>query len=68
MPFKVTNINVDLMSSFANLVAMDQPPQGGQAKMVQVSFPFDPPAKEGKEKDLALAAAKALLQQALTEL
>jgi hypothetical protein len=37
-------------------------------KTLQHNFPFDPPNKEGKEKDLAIAAAKAFLQQAANDL
>ena len=67
MAFKVSNISVDLMNNTANLVAYDQTdPQ--HPKTLQLSFPFDPPNKEGKEKDLAIAAAKVLLQQAANDL
>lgn len=74
MAFVIQNINVDLMHGQANLVAVDNPPpsSSGQQpplpKMVQVSFSFDPPNREGKEKDKAIAAAKAVLQQALNEI
>jgi hypothetical protein len=70
MAFVVQNLNVDLIHGQANLVAMDQspPPPGQPPRMVQVSFPFDPPHQEGKEKDKAVAAAKAVLQQALSEI
>jgi hypothetical protein len=67
MAFVVSNINVDLMNRTANLVAADySDPQ--HPKQVQVMFPFDPPPAEGKEKDKAVAAAKALLQQAANEI
>jgi hypothetical protein len=67
MAFKVQNINVDLMNATANILAVDQTdPQ--HPKVVTVNFPFDPPSKEGKEKDLAIAAAKAILQQAANEI
>ncbi|MDA9456409.1 hypothetical protein XI00_19610 [Bradyrhizobium sp. CCBAU 21359] len=74
MAFKVQNINVDLMNEQATLVAFDNPtsPTPGNPphmpKMLQVTFPFDPPAREGKEKDLAIAEAKKVLQQALNEI
>jgi hypothetical protein len=68
--FKVQNINVDLINRMANLVAVDQtPPLPSQPpKMIQVSFPFDPPPSEGAEKDKAIAAAKLILQQAAAEI
>jgi hypothetical protein len=67
MAFKVSNISVDLMNNTANLVAYDQTdPQ--HPKTLQLTFPFDPPNREGKEKDLATAAAKALLQQAAADI
>jgi hypothetical protein len=67
MAFKVQNISVDLMNNTASFVAFDQAdPQ--HTKIVQCTFPFTPPAKEGKEKDHAIAAAKAVLQQALNEI
>lgn len=74
MPFVVQNISVDLMHGQATLVAFDQPPppapgqQPQLPKMVQLNFPFNPPGQEGMEKDKAIAAAKAVLQQALNEL
>lgn len=74
MAFVIQNISVDLIHGQANLVAFDNPPlpaagqQPQQPKILNVSFPFDPPNHEGKEKDKAIAAAKAVLQQALNEL
>jgi hypothetical protein len=74
MAFVVQNISVDLIHGQATMVAFDNPPppapgqQPQQPKMVQISFPFAPPNQEGKEKDKAIAAAKAVLQQALNEI
>jgi hypothetical protein len=70
MAFDVQNLSVDLIHGQATLVAFDQspPPAGQPPKMIQVTFPFDPPHQEGKEKDKAIAAAKAVLQQALNEI
>jgi hypothetical protein len=67
MSFKVQNISVDLMNETASFVAVDQTdPQ--HPKVVTCNFPFDPPAKEGKEKEQAIAAAKKILQQAASEI
>jgi hypothetical protein len=69
MAFKVQNINVDLMNGTANVIAIDQAiPPATMPKVVQVSFPFDPPNHEGREKDKAVAAAKAVLQQPANEI
>ncbi len=67
MAFTIQNINVDLRNHTANLVAVDQSSQP-QIKVVSVQFPFNPPPSETREEDRAIAAAKAILQQALNEL
>ena len=70
MAFVIQTLSVDLIHGQASLVAFDQskPRPGQEPKMVQVSFPFDPPnSSEEKEKDKAIEAAKAALQQALNE-
>jgi hypothetical protein len=67
MAFVVQNINVDLINKTATLIAVDNAvPQ--HAKVVTVNFAFDPPPSEGNEKDKAVAAAKAILQQAANEI
>jgi len=66
MAFTVTNLNVDLKNNTANLVAIDQGTTS--SKVVQVQFPFDPPAAEAREQGRAIAAAKAILQQCLNEI
>lgn len=71
MAFKVTMINVDVLNKTAQVVAIDQAPlplPGGMQNMVQANFRFDPPPSEAMEKDKAIAAAKAVIQQALSEL
>lgn len=67
MAFKIQNINVDLMNGTANVVAVDQSTQP-QIKVVNAQFPFTPSGGEGHEKDKVVAAAKAVLQQALNEI
>jgi hypothetical protein len=67
MAFKVQVASVDLMGGTANVVAFDQP-TSGPAKAVNLSFPFTPSGGEGREKDKVIAAAKAVLQQALSEI
>lgn len=67
MAFKVQNINVDLINATATLIAVDQAdPQ--HPKIITAQFPFDPPHSEAREKDQAIAAAKAILQQAPNEI
>jgi hypothetical protein len=68
MAFKITSSMTDTTNKTCNIVAIDQPSSGGHAKMVQVSFPFDPPASEQKERDQQIAEAKKILQQALNEI
>lgn len=70
MAFKVTNANIDVINKTANVVAIDQsPPQPGQPQpMVQVTFPFDPPPSEARERDRVIATAKQFLQRALNEI
>lgn len=67
MAFKVQVASVDLMGGTANVVAFDQLP-AGPAKVVNIQFPFTPSGGEGHEKDKVIAAAKVVLQQALSEL
>jgi hypothetical protein len=67
MAFAIQNLNVDILNHTANLVAVDQSSQP-QLKVVSVQFPFNPPHAEVQEKDQAIAAAKAILQQALNEI
>jgi hypothetical protein len=68
MAFKVTSAMVDVINATANVVAIDQTPTGGPSKMVQISFPFHPPAAEGQEKQRVIDEAKRVLQQALSEI
>jgi hypothetical protein len=66
MAFTIANLSVDLQNGTANFAAFDQastPP-----KMVQGTFPFIPGGGEAHERDKVLAAAKAILQQAASEL
>lgn len=67
MAFKVSVASVDLMQGTANVVAFDQPTTG-PGKTLNVQFPFTPSGGEGQEKSKVLAAAKAVLQQALNEI
>ena len=67
MAFKIQTLSVDLLNGTANVVAMDQSTPL-QIKLVNAQFPFTPSGGEGHEKDKVVAAAKAVLQQALNEL
>lgn len=68
MAFKVSNMNIDPLNHQATVVALDQFDPTKPAKMVQVQFPFTPPPSEATEAAKVIAAAKAVLQQALNEL
>jgi hypothetical protein len=73
MAFVLQNVNIDLMSGMANVGAVEQipPTQPGQPakiKAFNVQFPFTPSGGEAHEKEKVVAAAKAVLQQALKEL
>lgn len=67
MVFKVQAVNIDILSSTANVVAVDidhQPPG-----VVNISFPFAPAGGgEGHTKEALIAAAKVALEQALNEI
>jgi hypothetical protein len=66
MAFKIQSLSVDLVigdRQFCGVQASTPSP-----KMVQGTFPFTPTGREGHEHDKVLAAAKAVLQQALNEL
>lgn len=67
MAFKVSNAMIDVINGSGNVVAFDTPPNGPN-KTVQISFPFNPPPAEGKERDRLIAEAKKVLQQALNEI
>jgi hypothetical protein len=65
--FKIQSLSVDLVNGTANFAAFDQASQ--PPTMVQGTFPFTPAGGgEGHEHDKVLAAAKAVLQQAASEL
>jgi hypothetical protein len=68
MTFKVSQAMVDVINKNANVVLTEQPQGPGPARMVQTTFPFDPPPAEAAEKDRVIAAAKQVLQQALNDI
>ena len=68
MAFKVQNMSVDLINHQATVWAIDQFDPTKPAKTVTIQFPFTPPPSEGSEQGKVLAAAKAVLQQALNEI
>ncbi len=68
MAFTVQNMSIDLMNHQATVWAIDQLDASKPAKTVTVQFPFTPPPSEASEKAKVLAAAKAVLQQALNEI
>ncbi|HXD46487.1 MAG TPA: hypothetical protein VN655_15270 [Pseudolabrys sp.] len=69
MAFKLTNANVDVLNKTASVVWVEQPiPPAVTGKVVQTTFPFDPPHSEGKEMDVLKAEAKKTLQQILSEI
>jgi hypothetical protein len=68
MAFKVQNMSIDLMNHQATVWALDQFDPAKPAKTVTIQFPFTPPPSEASEQGKVLAAAKAVLQQALNEI
>jgi hypothetical protein len=68
MTFKVQNMSVDLMNHQATVWVMDQFDPTKPAKTITVQLPFTPPPSEASEQAKVLAAAKAVLQQALNEI
>jgi hypothetical protein len=67
MAFKIQVASIDLMGGTANVVAFDRS-TSGSAKAVNIEFPFISSGEEGHAKNKVIAAAKAVLQQALNEL
>jgi hypothetical protein len=67
MAFTVQTATIDLVGSSATLVATDVSNIGATTSLLRIEFPFDPDT-QGKERDLVVAAAKVVLQQALNEI
>jgi hypothetical protein len=65
MPFEVTQAMVDVIKKTAFVTAVDT--AQGPVRIIQMSFPFDPPA-EAAEKDRLIDAAKQIVQQALRDI
>ena len=67
MAFKIQNASVDLVAATANVVALDLSAEP-KIKVVNVQFPFTPSGDQGNERQEVVDAAKAVLQQALSEI
>lgn len=68
MTFKAQNMSIDPMNHQATVWFMDQYDPTKPAKMITVQFPFSPPPSEATEQAKVVAAAKAALQQAVSEI
>jgi hypothetical protein len=71
MAFVLSQAAADMVSGFATVTAQDTPPPGpgaGSPKMVQVRFPFTPPATVAQELAAMVKATKVVLQQAINDL
>jgi hypothetical protein len=68
MAFKVQNMTVDPLNHQATIWALDQYDPTKPAKTINVQFPFSPLPPDGADPAKVIEAAKAVLQQALSEI
>jgi hypothetical protein len=71
MTFKLSQATTGVISGFATVAAVEDPPSGPGAskpKMVQVRFPFMVPAAEAEDLKKMIIEAKRLLQETINDL